>query len=92
MKRDFLDLADLSTAEVWSLLELAVSLREEWVQGGNKPRLKGKTLALVFQKPSLRTRVSFDVAAAHLGGAPYTCLRTKSSSASARASPMRPGY
>lgn len=68
MKRDFLDLADLSTAEVWSLLELAVSLREEWEQGGNKPRLKGKTIALVFQKPSLRTRVSFDVAADHLGG------------------------
>ena len=68
MKRDFLDLADLSTAEVWSLLELAVSLRHEWEQGGNKPRLQGKALALVFQKPSLRTRVSFDVAAAHLGG------------------------
>lgn len=68
MTRDFLDLADLSSEKVWSLLELAMFLKAEWDQGGSKPTLKGKTLALIFQKPSLRTRVSFDVAVAHLGG------------------------
>lgn len=68
MKKDFLGLADFSPAEIGSLLELAASLKKEWLQAGNDARLAGKTLAMVFQKPSLRTRVSFDVAMGHLGG------------------------
>ena len=68
MKKDFLSLADLSPAKVLSLLKLAVSLKEELTLGGNRPRLADKTLAMVFQKSSLRTRVSFDMAMAHLGG------------------------
>lgn len=68
MKKDFLGLADFSPAEIGSLLELAASLKKEWLQTGNDARLAGKTLAMVFQKPSLRTRVSFDVAMGHLGG------------------------
>ena len=63
-----LTLADLSTEEVWRLLELAGDLKREWRTGGNRPLLAGKTLALVFQKPSLRTRVSFEVGMAQLGG------------------------
>jgi len=67
-KKDLISLADLSPAEIWALVELAVSLKAEWTQGGNRPRLAGKTLAMIFQKPSLRTRVSFEMGMIHLGG------------------------
>lgn len=66
--KHFLSLADLTSAELTNLLELARSLKDEWRNGGNKPVLKGKSLALVFQKPSLRTRVSFEMGMVHLGG------------------------
>lgn len=66
--KHFLSLADLTSAELTELLELARSLKDEWRSGGNKPVLKGKSLALVFQKPSLRTRVSFEMGMVHLGG------------------------
>jgi ornithine carbamoyltransferase len=61
-------LADLSPDEIWSILHKARDLKEEWKAGGNKPILAGKSLALIFEKPSLRTRVSFDVGMAQLGG------------------------
>ena len=64
----FLSLADLTPDELRSLLNLAVELKDEWRAGGNRPLLKGKTLGLVFQKPSLRTRVSFEMGMIHLGG------------------------
>ena len=64
----FLSLADLTPDELRSLLNLAVELKDEWRTGGNSPVLKGKTLGMVFQKPSLRTRVSFEMAMIHLGG------------------------
>jgi ornithine carbamoyltransferase len=67
-KRDFIALSDLSTAELLRLLQLAKDLKAEWLAGGNQPLLKGKTLGMIFQKPSLRTRVSFDMAMLHLGG------------------------
>lgn len=66
--KHFLSLADLSPQEMWHLLDLAIELKEEWKQGGNRPLLKGKVLGMIFQKPSLRTRVSFDMAMLHLGG------------------------
>lgn len=66
--RHFLTLADLSTAELQDILNLAVQLKTEWKAGGNAPLLSGKVLGMVFQKPSLRTRVSFDMAMLHLGG------------------------
>jgi ornithine carbamoyltransferase len=50
------------------MLDLAVRLKKEWQAGGNHPHLQGKVLGMVFQKPSLRTRVSFDMAMRHLGG------------------------
>jgi ornithine carbamoyltransferase len=68
MKKDFIAIADYSPEELQGLLDLAISLKKEHAQGGNKPVLKGKVLAMVFQKPSLRTRVSFDMAMRHLGG------------------------
>jgi len=66
--RHFLSIADHSPAELEALLRLAVELKRERQAGGNQPRLAGKVLAMVFQKPSLRTRVSFDMAMRHLGG------------------------
>lgn len=69
MKTDFLSLADLSSSEIEGLIEQAVALKAEWKSSGNPPLLAGKTLAMIFQKPSLRTRVSFEMAMRHLGGA-----------------------
>jgi ornithine carbamoyltransferase len=66
--QDFLAIADHSPAEIQSLLDLAIKLKKEHQAGGNKPILKGKALAMVFQKPSLRTRVSFEMGMQHLGG------------------------
>jgi len=66
--KHFLAIADLSPAEFSQILSVAKKLKAEWRRGGNKPILKHKTLGMVFQKPSLRTRVSFDLAMLHLGG------------------------
>ncbi|MDX1613782.1 MAG: ornithine carbamoyltransferase [Candidatus Promineifilaceae bacterium] len=66
--KHFLSLADLSSDELHNMLDLAFRLKDEWRAGGNEPVMKGKNLALLFQKPSLRTRVSFEMAMVHLGG------------------------
>ena len=66
--KHFLSVADLTTEGLWRVLNLAREFKDEWLAGGNKPLLQGKTLGMVFQKPSLRTRVSFEVAMIHLGG------------------------
>jgi len=68
MTRHFLNLSEYSTDEIRRLLDLAVRLKKERVEGGNRPILRGKVLGMVFQKPSLRTRVSFDMGMRHLGG------------------------
>src|SRR5512142_1493394 len=65
---DFLAVSDLSAAEVQDLLDLAIRLKKEYFDRGNPPLLKGKVLGMIFQKPSLRTRVSFDMAMRQLGG------------------------
>jgi ornithine carbamoyltransferase len=62
--KDLISIADLSSAEIQRLIESALELK----RGGAKPMLEGKILALMFEKPSLRTRVSFDVAMNQLGG------------------------
>lgn len=64
----YLSIADLTPSEFQGLLNLAKELKDEWASGGNQPLLKGKTLGMLFQKPSLRTRVSFDMGMLHLGG------------------------
>ncbi len=69
--RDLISVADFSAPELDHVLETALALKEEGRgkrEGGRRPLLAGKMLALVFEKPSLRTRVSFDVAMRHLGG------------------------
>lgn len=64
----FINLADHSRQELQTMLDLSQKLKAEWQDGGNQPILKDKVLAMIFQKPSLRTRVSFDMAMRHLGG------------------------
>jgi ornithine carbamoyltransferase len=67
--KDFLAVTDYSPEDLQSMLDLAVELKKERQEkGANKPILKDKMLAMIFQKPSLRTRVSFDMAMRHLGG------------------------
>jgi ornithine carbamoyltransferase len=66
--KHFLSIADLTPNELQNLLDLGLSLKAELREGGNKPVLKGKNLALVFMKPSLRTRVSFEIGMVQLGG------------------------
>jgi len=68
MKKDFLAVADYSPEELNELLDLAVDLKTEYFKHGNQPLLKGKVLGMIFNKPSLRTRISFDMAMRHLGG------------------------
>ncbi len=68
MNKDLISLADLSPDDFWRIIKRAVSLKDEWQKGGNKPILAGKTLGMIFQKPSLRTRVSFEIGMLHLGG------------------------
>lgn len=63
-----LGLADLTPGELRGLLNLAVELKERGKAGSKRPLLKGKTLGMVFQKPSLRTRISFETGMIHWGG------------------------
>lgn len=65
---DLISLRALSSEEIWEILETAKLLKMELRAGKSRPILAGKTLAMIFQKPSLRTRVSFEVAMTQLGG------------------------
>jgi ornithine carbamoyltransferase len=66
--KDFLAISDYSSDEIQDLLDLAAKLKKEYFSKGNKQIFKGKVLGMIFQKPSLRTRVSFDMAMRHCGG------------------------
>jgi len=69
VKRDLLRIADLSTQEIEAILALAKRLKDELRDGTPHPLLAGRTLAMIFEKPSLRTRVTFEVGMVQLGGA-----------------------
>ena len=64
----FLAVSDFPPQAIQDMLDLAVRMKKEYFAGGNPPLLKGKVLGMIFQKPSMRTRVSFDMAMRHLGG------------------------
>ena len=66
--KHFLPLEDIDSAQLHELLDLAIRLKKEFYNGGNELILKGKILAMIFEKPSLRTRASFEVAMVDLGG------------------------
>jgi ornithine carbamoyltransferase len=66
--RHFVSLLDLSAAEAGELLDRTLRLKRGEINGRRTSLLLGRTLGLVFEKPSLRTRVSFEAAIARLGG------------------------
>ncbi|HEY7115556.1 MAG TPA: ornithine carbamoyltransferase [Tepidisphaeraceae bacterium] len=67
--KHFINIADHTADELRHLLDVARRLKKQHEETGrNDPLLAGKTLAMIFEKPSLRTRVSFAVAMTHLGG------------------------
>lgn len=65
-----LKLSDLSSEEILQLLESGHDLKKKLKEGIETPYLKGKTLGMIFQKSSTRTRVSFEVGMSQLGGKP----------------------
>ncbi|WP_428324694.1 ornithine carbamoyltransferase [Nitrosopumilus sp.] len=66
--KNLLTLAELSPKEFMGLIDDAIKLKKQLKKGGNKPVLQNKTLTMIFQKPSTRTRVSFEIGMSQLGG------------------------
>ncbi|MGQ9476419.1 MAG: ornithine carbamoyltransferase [Actinomycetota bacterium] len=75
--RDLLSVSDLSAIELRGLLDAAGEFKRSLREGKVRPSLRGKLVALIFQKPSTRTRVSFEAAVYHLGGFPVTMLASE---------------
>lgn len=68
MRRHFLDLFDITRDEAQALLDLSSQLKKAGPTPAVRERLQGRLMGLIFEKPSLRTRVSFEAAMASLGG------------------------
>jgi len=66
--KDLLTLAELTPKEFAELINYSIKLKKELKKGVNKPILKDKTLTMIFEKPSTRTRVSFEIGMYQLGG------------------------
>jgi ornithine carbamoyltransferase len=66
--KDLLSVGDLSREQVLHLFGLAVELKQRWKAGRRGTPLAGRSVALIFEKPSLRTRVTFEVGVVQLGG------------------------
>jgi len=68
VKRDLVSIRDLARQEIEGLFALTSDVKDRLTRDEPHPILRGRTLALIFEKPSLRTRVTFEVAMTHLGG------------------------
>ena len=68
MKKDLLRIDSLSKEQILDILNLADQLKYEQKHGIEHPHLKGKTLGMIFEKASTRTRVSFETGMYQLGG------------------------
>jgi ornithine carbamoyltransferase len=66
--RHLITLADLTTVEIERIFSISEDLKAKFAAGLREALLPGRVMALLFEKPSLRTRVSFEAAMAHLGG------------------------
>ncbi|HSV26261.1 MAG TPA: ornithine carbamoyltransferase [Sedimentisphaerales bacterium] len=64
----FLSVSECTTAELQELIAMTIELKKLYKSGGRDLCLSGKTLMMLFEKPSLRTRISFEVAMTNLGG------------------------
>ncbi len=69
-KRDFLRLMDLEAGEILTVLDHAKAMKNQRASGARRHPLEGRSVALIFEKPSTRTRVSFEVGVHELGGHP----------------------
>src|SRR5262249_55472659 len=90
--RDFLDLIDIPAQELRGIIEASRAMK---ARRERAPRpLEGRTLALIFDKPSTRTRASFDVAMRQLGGAagPSCCPGGRCNSGGVKPSPIGRGF
>jgi len=65
---DVLTLDELESKEINNIIDLAIDLKKQQKKGNEKPLLQNKTLAMIFEKPSTRTRVSFETGIFQLGG------------------------
>lgn len=69
IQKNLFSITNLSSDEIWEILHLAIELKKEYkTTGKNKPLFQDKTLVVLFEKPSLRTRIGFSVAMHQLGG------------------------
>jgi len=68
MKRDFLHISDFTTEEIWETLELARWIKNKFRSGEEFHPFRNRTLAMLFAKPSARTRVSFETGFYRMGG------------------------
>lgn len=68
LKKNLLTLLDFNREELWAIIDLAGQMKKRWKKGKEDHALKGKGLAMIFEKSSTRTRVSFEVAMVQLGG------------------------
>lgn len=69
-RRNFLRMADLRAEEITALIERAIAMKNQRAAGARHRPLEGKSVALIFEKSSTRTRVSFEVGVYELGGHP----------------------
>jgi ornithine carbamoyltransferase len=75
VKRDLLSVDDLSPSELASVLDLSAKAKAQ--PGDHAERLAGRAVAMIFEKPSTRTRVSFEIAVASAGGHPVPLSSTE---------------
>jgi ornithine carbamoyltransferase len=68
MKRDLISIFDLTKEDIYEIFELSAKMKDAVKKGVEHKMLKDKTLAMVFEKPSLRTRVTFETGMTQLGG------------------------
>jgi ornithine carbamoyltransferase len=67
-KRDFCNVLDFTTEEIHTVFQMAIEMKREVPGKRFVPRLKDKVLAMIFEKPSLRTRCTFEIAMVQMGG------------------------
>ncbi len=68
MNKHFLHISDYDTEELWEIMNLAKIVKEKFHQKADYPHFKNKSLAMIFAKPSARTRVSFETGFEWMGG------------------------
>jgi ornithine carbamoyltransferase len=68
LRKDILTCQDLTQRDIWLIFETAKEMKHAYYRGERQKLLDGKNLGMIFEEPSTRTRVSFEVAMSHLGG------------------------